>query len=284
LSDRDEPTEIDEEWQARVHPRLQSWLHRLRAVELAYQQRVATFLEYCRAAMPRPAVSELLDEHSNQRLERTWGAVAEYFQSTMPENLLARDTAEFYIDCGSEMGWWTGGDEERGLVLADVAAECLRTAGEFSDDAAVRVGPFLVQALSDGDAPLPGFHFLFERVDVAVWRWLSPEANLDENDAELEWAGADEVLSLYEHAPSAFAELQLSANSSIPDTAPAQMHELVEMIRACGISDRGVMRAIGPALTIPMCRAFEHGDGLQVQRCIDALGALKSELRLQDLK
>jgi hypothetical protein len=274
----DSSRQLDDEWVERVYPRLENWLVRLQVLENTFQERLAVFLLECQ----RSAVAiELFEESALKRLERTWMAISEYFESVMPDDLLGHEAEELSIDERSTTGWWTANQADPGLDLPGVVAECLQVAGEFSDESSQQIIYLFVDALCEGTAPLPGFVFEDRAGGIASWKWLSPEAEASDmtpSGHEPDTSLDDELLILFEKAPKAAAQLQLCGYLPLPDGAVAHVPALVASARSTGVSEGIVMREFGTPLLTCASRALQIGDTEQLQRALAAVTALTTSV------
>jgi hypothetical protein len=274
-----EDLQYDHDWAQRVYPRFERWLARLEALERGHQTRMVVFLDQMRQLVPEAA--ELYDVVAQERLERTWIAVAEWFESVMPDELLTSDSACFFVDIDSESGWWNADNKEEGLELQAALAECLQVAGEFSNKSVERLVDQLAAAICEGTAPLPGFQFKHEMDGVAVWQWKSPEGESSEPLAKPLLEDDDsEILKLWEHAPNAIAELQCTGLMPLPERAIESIPSLVASVRSFGVSDKTILQEIGGPLVARAQRAIRCGNLLQFQLTSRTLGAFTAQLGL----
>jgi hypothetical protein len=284
LFDHDE--RIDLEWANRFQQLYTNWLTRLKATELSYNERVSVFFAQCRATPAHHNIAQLFDPLGRVRIERSLAAITEYFESVMPEALMADQQVELAIDVSSSSAWWTADREDRGIELATVIHDCLRSAGEFGEDATAVLCPFFVDALLDGTMPLPGFDFGSRQDEVVTWVWKSP---IEESDAWLPGVFPREDItdlartsgnceSLFEKFNSAFLPVALSGLPLSQD-APGIVHELAHRLFEAGMPGQQVLRDLGRPLGIVASRASDSGDMAQFAIANSTMTSLVASLR-----
>lgn len=280
----DSDAHLDREWVEQNSPEYERWLHRLKALELSYQDRVSAFLEQCREVSPD--VPELFDEHAQVRVDRALTAATEYFESVMPDEMLTVSRTDFYVDTQSRTAWWIADDDEPGVELPLALSECLASAGEFSPSSTETLLPVFVEALCDGTAPLPGFEFQARQDSLAAWEWVSTEeesggaAQPQSAAVEFELASEAEAFALYE-VPAA-QELNLWGCAPLPEDAAKRVPNLVTRITHFGVPGRVVLREVGVPLGLVASRASRSGNMEQFRRANHALSALTSALEQTD--
>ena len=269
--------QLDREWAQRANPRLESWLSRLQALEMTHQQRVARFLALCREEFR--AVPELHDEFSQKRMERTWGAVTEYFESVMPDELLTSDRAELTIDAVAKTGWWTADAADRGVELHQVLFECLRTAGEISEGSARTLLDSFTHNLLDGTAPLPGFEFKGSRDGLTVWEWVSANTESAEGLADPAPTESGATLTFRDVASEVALALTLLGGRGVD---AGLMRRLMQQARQFHIGEKAILQELGAPLALHVLQAVSEGNISSVQRAIDALYAMRCDLQSGD--
>lgn len=273
---------VDLEWATRFQHLYSDWLKRLKAIELSYQDRVSAFFAQCSTAHCN--ITQLREHLGRIRIERTLAAITEYFESVMPEAVLAEQQVELAIDILSSTAWWTADREERGIELSTVMHDCLASAGEFNEDAIAILCPYFVDALLDGTMPLPGFDFGSRQDNVVTWVWKSPieESNgmlpqglpCDDTKALIRNGSLE---ALYEKFHSAFQPVALG-DLSLSQNAPGVVHELAHCLLQEGMPGQIVLRELGRPLGLVASRASDSGDMGQLMIANSTLASLVTAL------
>ena len=270
--------ELDREWAERIYPRLDKWLNRLEEIESSYQRRVSLFLNALRADPVTAGLAELGNNLTQERLERSWGAITEYFESVMPDALLMCDNANLYIDPESATAWWIvdAVDDDVSVYLPAIAQECLLAAGEFSAESSRLLASSFVEALSNGSAPLPGFRISDVRDGIAMWQWRSPSAESSEDSVKHESSlkcDAEEI-DVLSQSPEIAAELLCLGTEPLSESVPQDVSRWVSSLRSLGMSTRSITQQIGQSLGLCAVSAAEQGELVQFRIATEAQQAL----------